>query len=66
MTCHALACPNPALPGALQCREHWLMLPAGVRAKKPWVDAMALNARIPAEKPVNAKCLERGQRELFA
>lgn len=51
MTCHALACPRPALPGAQQCREHWLMLPAAVRAKKPWVDAVAHNHnRIPSAR----------------
>jgi len=37
MTCHALNCPNPALPGMPQCYEHWMMLPAKVREAKPWV-----------------------------
>lgn len=37
MTCHALHCPNQALPGQPQCDEHWRMLPAKVREARPWV-----------------------------
>lgn len=37
MTCHALHCPNPALPGMPQCYDHWMMLPAKVREARPWV-----------------------------
>lgn len=59
MTCHALHCPNPALPGQPQCYDHWMMLPAKVREAKPWVRPVTA-ARAPVELE------ERGQMELFA
>ena len=65
MTCHALHCPHPALPGAQQCREHWLMLPASVRAKRPWVDWSAQCERMPNVTQLGCR-LERGQMELFS
>ena len=65
MTCHALHCPHPALLGAQQCREHWLMLPAAVRAKRPWVDWAAQSKCIPIAPQLG--CVERReQMELFS
>lgn len=68
MTCHALACPHPALPGAQQCREHWLMLPAAIRAKRPAVDRLANLHRSPVDRSANLHepAPARGQLELFA
>ena len=37
VTCHALHCPNQALPGQPQCYDHWMMLPAKVRESRRWV-----------------------------
>lgn len=73
MTCHALSCPHPALPGAQQCREHWLMLPAAIRAKRPTVDRLANLHRKQVDETRNlhrtATAMDgaaRGQLELFA
>lgn len=62
VTCHALHCPNPALPGLPQCYDHWMMLPAKVRESRPWVrkvDATCTQSALQVEQ-------ERGQMELFA
>lgn len=66
MTCHALACQQPALPGAQQCREHWLMLPAAVRARRPWVERQAHATCTPSAPQVGCVEQARGQMELFA
>jgi hypothetical protein len=75
MTCHALNCPNPALPGMPQCLAHWRMLPATVRDARPWVGRWVDRLHISHEKPVDdsgnlhkeaPNVHERGQLELFA
>ena len=65
MTCHALNCPHDALLGQPQCYDHWMMLPERVRESRPWVRPVH-NAIFPAEMPLNASRVERGQMEMFA
>lgn len=74
VTCHALHCPNQALPGQPQCYDHWMMLPAKVRESRRWVRPVD-RLHISHEKAVDeSRNLHRtgpnvhtgGQMELFA
>jgi len=68
MTCHALNCPNPALPGMPQCYEHWMMLPARVRESQPWVERLHAPSKYKVEPVTHARQFESesGQMEMFA
>ena len=36
LTCHAVGCENPVIPGKPQCLDHWQLLPAKVQQSDPW------------------------------
>ena len=70
MKCHALNCDKPALTGMPPCYDHWLMWPAKVRARSPWVVRPVLcqvdATYTPSAPQLGCAEQERGQLALFA
>lgn len=72
MKCHAIHCQNEPIPGMLMCYDHWMMLPAKVRARSPWavrpaqVDRSADMHEKAVDKTGDLHRTGRGQLALFA
>lgn len=66
MKCHALGCQEQALVGMPPCYDHWLLWPAKVRARTPWVTRPAPVPAADPVKPHKVHSDERGQMALFS